>query len=362
MDDPLAPARALFPGRRLAHAELIREGDRADVWRAWLDGDARQPVVVKCYTTAGEGWVRETAALSVIGGRPALLAESGEPPLLVLTDLGSGRSVADALLGDDPAVATEAVARWAEAIGRLHRDTVDGRAAFRAALDGRAGQLPVDEHVFGPAVHDLARAVDDRCAALGIPTSSAALDELRGLAHRLGPDGPAALTPADACPDNNVDVGDQVVLIDYEGAQWRHVAWDLAYLRVPWPTCWCSWRIPDPVADLAIERYRKLAGGALPYVTTDAFAADVAAACTGWAFLSFDLFATAALDGDPPNVAHRPTPSRRAMILHRLAGAAAEPQLPALADLAGRLRAGLVERWGEPPLAYAPAFRAVASG
>ena len=27
--------------------------------------------------------------------------------------------------------------------------------------------------------------------------------------------------------------------------QWRHVAWDLAYLRVPWPTCWCSWRLPD---------------------------------------------------------------------------------------------------------------------
>ena len=46
-----------------------------------------------------------------------------------------------------------------------------------------------------------------------------------------------ALTPADACPDNNVLIGRRRVLIDFEGAQWRHLAWDVAYLFVPWPTC-----------------------------------------------------------------------------------------------------------------------------
>jgi hypothetical protein len=26
------------------------------------------------------------------------------------------------------------------------------------------------------------------------------------------------------------------------------VAWDAAYLTVPWPTCWCSWRLSDASA------------------------------------------------------------------------------------------------------------------
>jgi hypothetical protein len=45
------------------------------------------------------------------------------------------------------------------------------------------------------------------------------------------------------------------------------------------------------------------------------------------------------------------------VILHRLGGAQDTPALPALADLAARLRAELVLRWGEVPLEPAPAFR-----
>ena len=44
------------------------------------------------------------------------------------------------------------------------------------------------------------------------------------------------------------------------------------------------------------------------------------------------------------------------MILHRLDGARRSTDLPALAELAERLRAHLVARWGEVPLAFAPAF------
>ena len=95
---------------------------------------------------------------------------------------------------------------------------------------------------------DAARVLDGHCAALGVPIPTGALDELRELRHVLGSDGTAALTPADTCPDNNVLVGDRVVLIDFEGAQWRHVAWDVAYLFVPWPSCWCAWSIPDELA------------------------------------------------------------------------------------------------------------------
>ena len=53
-----------------------------------------------------------------------------------------------------------------------------------------------------------------------------------------------AFTPGDTCPDNDVQVADGLVLIDFEDAQWRHVVWDVAYLTVPFPSCWCSWRLP----------------------------------------------------------------------------------------------------------------------
>jgi hypothetical protein len=35
----------------------------------------------------------------------------------------------------------------------------------------------------------------------------------------------------------NVRRDDEVVLVDFEEAQWRHVAWDVAYLSVPWRSC-----------------------------------------------------------------------------------------------------------------------------
>jgi hypothetical protein len=50
-------------------------------------------------------------------------------------------------------------------------------------------------------------------------------------------------------------------------------------------------------------------------------------------------------------------PTRRAIILYRLDVARRSPELPALAELAGRLREALVARWGDVALALAPAFR-----
>jgi hypothetical protein len=92
-------------------------------------------------------------------------------------------------------------------------------------------------------------------------------------------------------------------------------------------------------------------------VAEPAFERDVAAAATGWALVSSTWFLRNALGDDPPLNPERPTPSRRAMISHRLARAGASDQLPAAAELGRRLGAVLRERWGDVPLALAPAFR-----
>jgi hypothetical protein len=365
MTDRLADVRALLPGVRLEPVDRLGGSHRSEVRRVlgtWPDG-RRGTLIVKQFLEPDEGWTREVAALSMDVGEalvPQLVAAGGDSPVVVMADLGSGPSVADALLGTDADAAADAVLLWAGTLARLHRATLGRRDQFRAALRERTVEVPVADCSMFFTVDDAAGLLEQYCGELGVGLPSGAMAQLRELPRRLGPDGPAALTPSDACPDNNIRVDGGLALLDFEGAQWRHVAWDVAYLTVPWPSCWCSWRMPAELAERALERYRATVEDVLPYVRTHDFRDDVAAAAVGWTLLSTAWFLPRALRDDPPaenaeNPAHL-TPTRRAMILHRLDGARRHTELPALAKMAARLRADLAQRWGEVPLAYAPAF------
>lgn len=363
--DGLEDARNLLPGVRLDSAELLMGGERTEVRRVrarWPEGGATS-VIVKRYVSSGEGWTREAAALvSVPDNAPAprLVAEGGVPPVVVMSDLGPGRTVADALLGTSADEATAAVLEWAEAVADLHAATLGGRARFRAELALRAGDLPVADHVMPAVVDETALLLETRCAELGVAIPSGALREFRELPRTLRADAEAAaLSPSDACPDDNVRTADGVVLVDFEGAQWRHVVWDVAYLTVPWASCWCAWRMPSDVVERAVEHYRARIESALPYVRTPQFRKDLAAATAGWAFISAAWLLPDASGTDRPATDRRKvTPARRAMILHRLDRARRNGDLERLARFAEILRAALVQRWGEVPLAYAPAFDA----
>lgn len=351
MGDGLDTVRALLPGTPVTALDQLGGSNRSTVRRVRA-GD--RTLIVKEFTAADEGWARETAALSVLPPQvraPRLVAACADPPTVVMSDLGTGASIADALLGTDPAAATDAVLAWATTLGTLHRATAGSRSAFRAALNTGPTAGAAESTV--PA--DLQQAADtltQHCPDLGVELPAHALDELRALAAHLGGDGLAALTPADACPDNNLHTADGLALIDFEGAQWRHVAWDVAYLTVPWPSCWCSWRLPAAVVRRALDAYH--AAAAVP--ATGPFRRDVAAASAGWSLLSTSWFLARALTGEPLRADGR-APTRRAMILHRLGEARTCAETPALAELAGRLHAALTARWGAAPLPYAPAFR-----
>ncbi len=75
-------------------------------------------------------------------------------------------------------------------------------------------------------------------------------------------------------------------------------------------------------------------------MSTRAFDDDVALATTGWALLSSSWFLRRALADDQPlHDAVAGLPTRRAIILHRLGSAQLDVSQPAMAELAGRLRA-----------------------
>jgi hypothetical protein len=342
VNDGLSHARELLPGVRLDIVEVLDGGERTDVRRVrarWPD-TADTSVVVKNFVTA-------LAMLAPDAPAPRLIAEGIAPPLVVMSDLGAGPSLADVLLGSDAGAAAGAVLDWADSLAMLHRSTLGRREAFRAQLALRAGDLPIADHSMPAAVDEAAVLLEAHSAALGVTIPSGALLQLRELPRRLRADGEAA----------NVRTADGLVLVDFEGAQWRHIAWDVAYLTVPWPSCWCSWRMPADIVERAVERYRAGIEDGLPYVRTQQFRRDVASAAAGWAFVSTAMFLPNALSADtPPEDRRKITPTRRAMILHRLDRARRHDDLEALAELAGRLRQALVTRWGDVPLAYAPAF------
>jgi predicted Ser/Thr protein kinase len=108
-DDPLTAASAAL-GTTLTAPEDLGGSERSLVLRCRLpDGGS---VVIKTYPDSDEGrqsFAAEAAGLALAGGAgaaPRLLAASPRALLIVMTDLGSGPSLADLLLGDDAAAAS----------------------------------------------------------------------------------------------------------------------------------------------------------------------------------------------------------------------------------------------------------------
>lgn len=314
-------------------------------------------MVVKAYESAfADNWARESAALTVLRGRglpvPNLIVAVREPPLVVLEDVGAGPSLADALLGDDPATATARLSAWVDALARLHVATTGDRGHFAALLDTDPSTVDMMPALLAGAADQLAELLP----SIGVEVDGVAWAELRSATAALSP-GADSLTPSDACPDNNVSTPEGLVLLDFEHATVRHVAWDAAYLRVPWPSCWCSWNLPTAVADAALARWRGAVAPAIPIVGTPAFDRDLEVAVSAWAFLSLAWFLPGALQG----AAHRRQPkglSRQVVIQARMRQAASHGTvLPALAELAAAVLAETRERWGDLRFDVAPAYR-----
>lgn len=253
---------------------------------------------------------------------PDLIAAVDDPPLVVLKDLGDGPSLADALLGADAATATQRLYAWVDALATLHAATTGDAPQFAAAMGAGAG------------------------------TVDSMPDLLAGAADLL-------TAPADACPDNNVVTPAGLVLLDFEQATVCHVAWDAAYLLVPWPSCWCSWGLPTEVSRAALARWRAAVAPSIPVVESTAFDRDLDVCVVAWAFLSSAWFLARAIDEEheAPGGGLR-GPTRRAVIRHRMGLAAQRSAvMPALADLAEKVLTVTAQRWGDLRLQTAPAYR-----
>lgn len=350
----LAAAAEAVGVNDMVGVEKLASGGRTVVWRVT---DGRASYVMKIFLgTDGSTWAREASALEAVKScdvAPDLVGVCADPRLIVMKDLGTYPNLADIVLGEDALMAAASLGTWARSLARLHQEPNGTATAFKERLSERAAFQP-----FHDKPHALSKAGEELqllAPRLGIAVSDGVTHRLSGI-HAAFAVPMDVLSPGDTCPDNNLIQGERLTFLDFEYAEVRHLAWDVAYLYVPWPTCWCAWGLPSEVAEHALNQYSDEIRSTLPYVDSPDFDHDLQLATLGWCLESAAMFLQGALSPEAATETTKRRPGRRALVLSRLAQASSMQVDSYLSDLGGRLHSALLQEWGPVPLDRAPAF------
>ena len=298
----------------------LASSPRSEVWRATF-GDT--PAVIK-HLVAGPGaddrFRREVAALQAASAVPLPVV-----PRLLGADPAQRTLVTEYVEERPPAA--DWVIDYATALGRLHGAPTEG-----VDLPTWAGPTSADIEAFLKLA-----------AWLGVPASEAVGTELDAMLNRLSSRSARRhLLHGDPCPANDLHTTDGVRFVDFEQASLGDGVVELAYLRIGFPTCWCSTSQPPELLAEAEAAYgRPIADH------------ELADACTSWTIRGDALVERA----------HRETEdhlarltvedwnwwkvSARERLIHRLGvvGGFDDGPLEETARLAVRMREAMLERW-----------------
>lgn len=292
---------------------------------------------------------------------PEMFAHSGKERLVVLEDLGRAPTLADKLLGADARAAERALLSWSRSLGRLHASTA-GREADFDALSRRLGTTRVTDPL-ASAGHQAFEELPELLAdALGVVTSGAAHRRAKGSSWLLDSHSHRAFSPSDACPDNNVITSKGVRFLDFEGGCWRDVLLDAGYLRVPFPSCWCSYALPAGMTEAMIAAWRAEVRDVWPDLDDDdILLPGLLDAQLFWVWVSTWWFLPRPGQDDQPLDPELKSPRRSVALRSRwlqLAKDAARAGEPDVVDHAHTVVAALERRFSaREDLAAYPAFR-----
>lgn len=315
-------------------ARKLGSSPRSRVWQVEL---ANGPAIVKQIVEApdaAERYARELAALRVAQrARPAIVpAVLGVDPaerVLVLERIDHRRPARDWVVD------------YARALARLH---ATGRPEDVGPVPRWSGPTERDADAFLTLARAFAMPVD------GVRT------ELDGLLDRLDAAPGQALLHGDPCPGNDLHTVAGVRFIDFEQASIGNGLTELAYLRIGFPTCWCSTRPEDALLDEAEAAYTatwRASTGTEP-------GGDLADACAGW-LLRGDALVERQFRGRD-HLARIPTEdwtwgtaTARQRLVHRLGVVAEQSEMDHFRQLCREMRNVLLARW--PKLTALPARR-----
>lgn len=338
-------------------------------------------VVVKSYPQTADGlesFAAEAAGLAFSSGLspgtgpestadpgfgPRLLGTDPAVPLLVMTDLGDAPSLADLLLRGSAEAARTALLTWSTACGRL-AVRATGRQQDLTRLRGAYGLPGPDQS--GAAEHWLSRriwSVPGVLASAGVTPSAGLADDLAVVAAIAPPGGYEVFSPGDICPDNNLLTPSGLRFIDFENAEYHSAFLDAAYLRMPFSSCWCVFRLPPELAAAAEAAYRAEVAAVHPDLASDAaWQPGLIRAVAAWTLHATCHHLERCLVGDSPmDDSRSQEPTVRQLLRYRWQQLGRELQaagdLPAIAALMATLLAG-TQHWQAPDLPGYPAFRA----
>ena len=372
----------------IAQAQLLTEAERRNrVWRCtlqWASHRADQPdsVIIKQVAPANYApdddenpdtqrffgdWAG-AAFLSQLGNAegndsqgPKFFGGDRAAGFVIIEDMGEHHSLVEPLLEGNATSAANALRAYTERLGKMHAAAYGRQADFdaiRRTLHPRLVDQKTDGRVSLQQRQNQITETNIRLSQLGLVLSDAALAEVNAIFDAVYmPDQFLTFIHADPCPDNVFYNGDTLRLIDFEFGHYGHALRDALYTRIPFPTCWCSKRVPSELVKELEDQYRRIFGVVCPAILDDAvFNAEVATVAGSWAINCLESVNELMEQDWQWGIM-----GRRGRILARLetfvAAADTAKQWPALRDNCARIHAALLQHWpGEMGQPLYPAF------
>lgn len=291
--------------QQLVDVERLDGSGLADVFRARVANNPffqHRSVVVKHSPATGDeladaAFLRETVAYQFatslseeVRPGPVLLGYDTAQRILIISDLGDGRTLADLLQDADPETHVDLLRRLGRALGKMHAGTADDEDAFnvlfqrmtRSRKNAANLQLLRDRllsHRIRIGVEFLENAGIDIPGEVRFAATNVRTRLLRG--------GMRAFTPFDLTPDNIIQTANSFHFLDYEWAGFRDVTFDVAFVVARFPVFLAAQPFNAAATEAFVDAWVSEVRGIWPSVEhPDTLQARITAGLIGWAMSS----------------------------------------------------------------------------
>jgi hypothetical protein len=283
---------------------------------------------------------------------PRFYAGDSDSTLLIMEDLGTGQRLDQLLLGDDPVAAEQALIDFASVHGRMHALSIGKALKYSRIRETLGPTIETDDYPSSRLAVNLRQIA----AALSVTPAQGIDAELSTLAISLQNPGPfLAFIQGDSCPDNVIYTNSGMRMLDFEGGCFTHALLEGCYGYIPFPTCWCVYRLPEHIPPRMEAAYRtELIRGCPAANDALLFQRALVDACVYWALAFRPLTTLSALLQDDNAVIALSDRQRYLLIFNNVARLTEEANhLEALGATLRLVSAKMANLW---PLAINPSY------